>query len=124
MLRTLAVTLSLTLSAAAHGQPLDCPKATTTFDMLACNKRDRLQGQAELDTTLASVRALTEFSHAKLDAAQKAWVQLADKECTWQSSDVEGGTLENVNYGGCRVRLLRARLAELRGFLEQAQPAK
>ncbi len=124
MFRVFAVTLSLSLSATALAQPLDCAKASTTYEMLECNKRDRLEAQAQLDTTLASLRALTDFSRAKLDAAQKAWVQFADKECTWQSSDVEGGTLENVNYGGCRVRLLRARAAELKGFLEQIQPAK
>ena len=123
MLRALSLTLWLALSGTPQPQALDCAKATTTFEMLECNKRDHLKVQAELDATLAKLRSRPDFKRAKLDAAQQAWERFADKECTWQSSDVEGGTLENVNYGACKTELLQGRAAQLAKFL-QTLPAK
>ncbi|MDT9598210.1 lysozyme inhibitor LprI family protein [Sphingosinicella rhizophila] len=51
---------------------------------------------------------------AALRAAQRAWIQFRDAHCTYEGYEMRGGSMEPMLYSGCRARLTRARIAELK----------
>lgn len=58
---------------------------------------------------------------AVLRAAQRAWITFRDQHCTWQGyQEARGGSMEPMSYNGCRTRVTRQRIEQLRGS-EQEQ---
>lgn len=51
-----------------------------------------------------------------LRAAQRAWITFRDQHCTWSGyQEARGGSMEPMIYNGCRTRVTRARIEQLRG---------
>ena len=52
---------------------------------------------------------------AVLRAAQRAWITFRDQHCTWQGyQEARGGSMEPMSYNGCRTRVTRQRIEQLR----------
>jgi uncharacterized protein YecT (DUF1311 family) len=52
---------------------------------------------------------------AKMREAQRAWLVFRDAQCTVEGyGEARGGSMEPMVYSGCRARLTRERIVQLR----------
>ena len=124
----LAVALQASLDAEAREH--HCADAQNQMDMNACAGIDFARADAQLNAlwrgAIAEARAVDrEFrtfpghddragSEAVLRNAQRAWLIFRDAHCTFEGYEARGGSMEPMLYNGCRARITRERIAQLR----------
>jgi len=123
----------LLFSAAQAAQPqVDCENAMTQTDMNICSWQSYQRADAELNAawSRASQRAkemdrnAAEYdgatdAHARLLAAQRAWLTFRDAHCLAENGEREnGGTIWPLLQNGCLEALTEARTAQLRQYVE------
>jgi uncharacterized protein YecT (DUF1311 family) len=101
----LAAALPLLLCwAAAQAAPSSkCDDSASQTDMTLCAENNYKAADAMLNKTYRDLlQALPDESRkAKLKAAQRAWVVFRDAQCTYHSSEMEGGSAEPLLFAGC-----------------------
>lgn len=109
-------------------QDHNCEEAMAQMDMNACALLDFEAADAELDARWRDVIADAREADRELDRerderpaseavlreAQRAWIGFRDAHCTWEGYEARGGSMEPMLYNGCRARLTRERIAQLR----------
>lgn len=100
----------------AYGRCLQ--RAATTLDTIDCTQVELRR----LDPLLTGAerrlsRDLTPAHRVLLATAQRRWAAFRDAECALAGSKVEGGSLQPVTVADCRIRLTRARIAQLQAHL-------
>jgi uncharacterized protein YecT (DUF1311 family) len=104
----IAMTIAVTLGAAAHAAPSpksELPKcwdtAMTTYDMMMCASQDTKAADADLNKAYRKLLAsVTPEQKEKLVAAERAWITFRDADCAFVGS--AGGTISIVDEVTCR----------------------
>jgi uncharacterized protein YecT (DUF1311 family) len=112
------VTLAIALSAASAGaQTLDCKNAMTQSDMNMCAGQDAKKADAALNTTYQLVmKRLSVPAKARLRDAQRAWLAFRDKECLFESSGADGGSVSPMIHLNCFAAVTSERTKALAAF--------
>ncbi len=110
---------SLVLAAPALAGDSDCANALSQSAMNICADQDYRAADAKLNSTYAKlVAALNDDGFkVKLKAAQRAWIQFRDLECTYETAENEGGSIYPMVYAGCLTRLTKERTKALEAQL-------
>ena len=95
----------------------DCNKAATQFDMNECADKAYQATDKVLNEVYKKVVAAQEGDSAKLKAAQRAWIGFRDAQCSFETADSEGGSIQPMEYSICLTKLTKARTAELNAYL-------
>jgi uncharacterized protein YecT (DUF1311 family) len=129
VISTLLLALALQGSLDARAREYNCRDPQTQLDMNMCAEVDFERADLELNAAWreaitdarASDREIDRRSdqrptqEAKLREAQRAWLIFRDAQCTVEGyEEARGGSMEPMIYGGCRARLTRERIAQLR----------
>jgi uncharacterized protein YecT (DUF1311 family) len=121
----MAAMLALVVDCPARSD--DCDNATTTVEIEDCYRERTEHYQQEVD-------ALEVTISAKMTAAQKkpfkrsndAWDAFREANCRSAASVYEGGTMQPVAAGGCKMSMTRQRASDLRSLyknlLEEDEP--
>jgi uncharacterized protein YecT (DUF1311 family) len=107
----------------AHAQPaLNCNDAQTQGDLNECAGRDLSAADAKLNTAYRALqKALgTGGRSTKLRVAQTAWISLRDKECDFEGSAAEGGSMQPMLVAQCVTAYTTQRTADLTRLLQCA----
>jgi len=113
-----------------------CDNPMSQMDMNFCAHLDFEAADAELNTlwkqVIADAReADSEIDHASdkrptgeavLRDAQRAWIQFRDAHCTFEGYEARGGSMEPMLEEGCRARLTRERITQLRPPEQDSKP--
>lgn len=68
----------------------------------------------QLNAVYTKLRArLSPESRARLQAAEEAWIQFRDKECTFIGSPTVGGSIHGMIVAQCQARLTLVRVKDL-----------
>lgn len=133
MISTLLLALALQGSLDAQAREHQCNDAQTQMDMNFCAEIDFERADAELNAAwreaVAGARAgdreidrqsdQRPTVEAKMREAQRAWLIFRDAQCTVEGyGEARGGSMEPMVYSGCRARLTRERIVQLRGSPE------
>jgi len=122
--------LALALLAAAPA-PTDehhCSDPQNQMDMNFCAAIDFERADAELNAAwkeaLVSAREADReidrvydkrpAGEAALRQAERAWLVFRDAHCTLEGYEARGGSMEPMLYNGCRARITRERIRQLR----------
>lgn len=117
-----AVTLSAFLTAAGPSTAarVDCKNAVAQNDMNFCADLAYRAADRQLN---AVYRKLSSHLDARekdlLTRAERAWVAFRDKECTYQSSENEGGSIYPLVYSGCLERLTKDRTQQIDAYVKE-----
>ena len=125
--------LALLLAAQDPWREYGCDDPQNQAAMNACARIDFERADAELNAlwreVIAGAREMDgeinrEYDQAPtseqvLREAQRAWVTFRDAHCTWEGHEARGGSMESMLYNGCRARVTRERIAQLRPQGEQ-----
>jgi uncharacterized protein YecT (DUF1311 family) len=129
MIGTLLLALALQGSLDARAREYHCRDPQAQLDMNMCAGIDFERADAALNAAwreaIAAARAADReidrqsdqrpTEEAKLREAQRAWLLFRDAECTVEGyEEARGGSMEPMVYSGCRARLTRERIAQLR----------
>ena len=98
----------------------DCSNAPTQTEMNACANDAFKSSDAELNAVYGQIkkRLKNDLDATKLlVAAQRAWIGFRDAECTFSASASAGGSVQPMILSGCQERLTRARVSDLRSYL-------
>ena len=98
-------------------ETIDCKNAVTQFDMNQCADKDFQVADKTLNEVYKKVVAGQEGDTAKLKAAQRAWIGFRDSECTFETADSEGGSIQPMEYSMCLTKLTKARTKQLGDYL-------
>jgi len=124
--------LALMASAQAAEPKVDCENAMTQTDMNICSWQSYQRADAELNAAWSRAaerakemdRNAAEYdgdadAHARLLAAQRAWLKFRDAHCLAENGEREGGgTIWPLLQNGCLEALTEARTAQLRQYVE------
>lgn len=115
----LAVILTLlALSPLAHAAEVDCKNANTQADMNFCANQDFKHSDALLNQAYKQkMSQLNADQQKKLEVAQRSWIAFRDRDCDFQSSGVEGGSVQPMIYAQCLQAKTEQRTAELNKML-------
>jgi uncharacterized protein YecT (DUF1311 family) len=119
LMLALALALGMGGGAAAADGELDCTdwgnRDLNQHEMNMCARRDHQEADRALN---AAYRALTGKIDARAKAllveAQRAWIAFRDKECRYEASENEGGSIHPMIVSGCMARLTKQRARELK----------
>ena len=125
MIAALAAALAL---AGAQGEARNCDDPRTQAEMNLCASTEFERADDELNALWPRVidevrRADIELGpvgdgrvsgETKLREAQRAWITFRDAHCTMVGYEARGGSLEPMLYNGCRARVTRERIEQLR----------
>ena len=108
--------------------PPDCKDRRTQFDLNVCSFRDSLRTEIELnrgwEAAAAYARAMDghkSLEFRRLLAAQRKWIAYRDAQCAVEAGPREsGGTIWALIQNSCMEKLAKARIAELREYVESA----
>jgi uncharacterized protein YecT (DUF1311 family) len=129
MIATFLMAIALQSSLDAQAREFHCSDPQTQLDMNQCAGIDFQRADIELNRVwreaIAAARqddAEIEGSNdrrpteeAQLREAQRGWLIFRDAECTVEGyREARGGSMEPLIYNGCRARLTRERIAQLR----------
>jgi uncharacterized protein YecT (DUF1311 family) len=135
MISTLVLALALQGSLDAQAREHNCSDAQNQMDMNFCAEidferadaelnrvyRDAIAGARQEDREIDRASDQRATAEAVLREAQRAWVTFRDAQCTYERyGEARGGSMEPMVYGGCRARLTRERIAQLRPPAEAA----
>jgi uncharacterized protein YecT (DUF1311 family) len=124
----MATWLAALAAAPTEYQEHHCDNPMAQMDMNICASLDFQVADAELNTLWQHVIADAHEADTEIDRAtdtrptyeavlrdaQRAWVQFRDAHCTWEGYEARGGSMEPMLEEGCRARLTRERIAQLR----------
>lgn len=118
MIRALAVAALLLLAAPAFAdEPCDRNDQTQT-GMNMCAKADFDAVDAKLNQLYKQLAAKAESNEKNaLRDAQRAWVAYRDKECIYETSGSEGGSIRPMEEWECAATLTNARIKDFQKFL-------
>jgi uncharacterized protein YecT (DUF1311 family) len=99
-------------------------KAGNTMQIMACNSVAQTFADARLNSVYQDwTEALKHPEHAeakddaevlkRLVAAERAWIDFRDKDCSLQSTSMLGGTGEPMAAGDCEYAMTKARVMAL-----------
>ncbi|MEO7177729.1 MAG: lysozyme inhibitor LprI family protein [Allosphingosinicella sp.] len=130
MIPAIVFAVALQASLAAQSRENHCDNQQNQFEMNACAGIDFARADVELNAVwrmaVASAREVDrEFkafpghddragSESVLRNAQRAWLTFRDAHCTFEGYEARGGSMEPMLYNGCRARITRERIAQLR----------
>jgi uncharacterized protein YecT (DUF1311 family) len=124
---TLAVAAPVAHAADAKPQfdmTVDCSQwdHLSNYEMKQCSGRANVAADKELDAAYRQLMAKMDDDDRKLlVAAERAWITWRDRECDYETQGISGyeksGTGYSLEWGQCRVRLTKARIVQLRGYL-------
>jgi uncharacterized protein YecT (DUF1311 family) len=133
MISALLLALALQGSLDAQAREHHCSDPQNQMDMNFCADIDFQRADAELNAAwreaIASARSSDREidrrsdqrppQEAKLREAQRAWLIFRDAQCTVEGyEEARGGSMEPMVFSGCRARLTRERIAQLRSSSE------
>jgi uncharacterized protein YecT (DUF1311 family) len=78
-----------------------------------------IAGAREMDSEINREFDQAPTSEQVLREAQRAWVTFRDAHCTYEGHEARGGSMESLIFNGCRARVTRERIAQLRPQAEQ-----
>lgn len=114
------VSVALLISAFAWpcvAQPGDCANPTSQAAMNACSNDVAKKADAALNRTYAVVKSrLGADGQIRLRDAQRAWLAFRDKECMFESSGADGGSVALMVADNCFTALTDQRTHALAGF--------
>ena len=130
-----AAMLATLASASPEYKEHHCENPMSQMDMNFCAGLDFQAADAELNTLWKHVIADAREADSEVDRAtdtrpayeavlrdaQRAWVQFRDAHCIWEGYEARGGSMEPMLEEGCRARLTRERVAQLRAPQEEAR---
>jgi uncharacterized protein YecT (DUF1311 family) len=121
----LLTTLVFAQDPAAPASPADpydtcLQTAETTIAMSECNAAEYQRQDTRLNAVYKELREQLgdDEARTKLKKAELAWIAFRDTECEFEADENRGGTLEGINYGGCRIHMTRERADVLQGILD------
>jgi len=113
----LLVLLFVTTAPGAAAQAVDCANAASQASLNACADRGARKADAALDRAYAEVMSRLEpAGKARLRDAQRAWLAFRDKECAFESSGADGGSVAPMVALNCFAALTDQRIRALAGF--------
>lgn len=129
----IALHLALMLAAQDPWREHGCDDPQNQADMNACARidferadaelnalwRDVIAGAREMDGEINREYDRAPTSEEALRQAQRAWIAFRDAHCTYEGHEARGGSMETMLYEGCRARVTRERIAQLRPQGEQ-----
>ena len=112
-------------------QPLDCEDPRNQAEMNECAALAFQEADVALNETWGEVLAYVRSAdregapsfddrpdgEAMLRQAQRAWVTFRDAHCTVIGYEARGGSMESMIFDGCRARVTRERIEQLRGLI-------
>lgn len=108
--------------AAARAAAPDCSKAETQMEMNDCSRLGYAAADKALNAAWKKVVAKIGAESGKrkklLVETQRAWIAFRDKECEFESSEFEGGTMRPMIENSCLAGLTEARTKVLELLLE------
>lgn len=118
MIRSTILAIPLVLVAASAAD-IDCNNAMDQSTMNMCADKDYQAADKKLNEIYGKLMtALDDAKYkAKLKAAEKAWIQYRDAECTFEVAENEGGSIYPLVYAGCATRLTDVHAKELQTYL-------
>lgn len=117
------IVLLAVMGMARSAGSLDCDNAVTTVDMKQCAQNEYDKADKELNDAYKKVMAAVKASgnpkaKDKLVAAQRAWIDFRDKDCAFEASVFEGGTMYGLIYTSCLTDHTEKRTKELLSFID------
>ncbi len=92
----------------------NCENAKTQTDMNACVYQEYQALDQKLNKAYSEYRSLLMPSQKRqLKEVQLAWIKFRDLSCTFESSGVEGGSIQPFIKGSCLTEKTRDRLNEI-----------
>jgi uncharacterized protein YecT (DUF1311 family) len=130
---SLHIALALLLVQQDPWREYNCDDPQNQAEMNRCAGLDFERADAELNTlwreVIAGAREMDREINREYDQAptseevlrqsQRAWVTFRDAHCAYEGHEARGGSMESMLYNGCRARLTRERIAQLRPQGEQ-----
>jgi len=109
--------LILAFASPAAAQSTDCASPTSQAAMNACSNQIAKKSDAALNRTYAEVRSrLGPAGQTRLRDAQRAWLAFRYKECMFESSGPDGGSVAPMVADNCFAALTDQRTHALAGF--------
>lgn len=91
----------------------------TQLDLNRCVYKLFQDADAELNAVYKSLAAMLGAKEQPLlAAAQRAWIDFRYKQCEFEDSRYEGGTMRPLVRAGCLESITRARIKDLRRLAE------
>lgn len=116
-MKILAALLMLAFAWPCAAQPSDCANPTSQAAMNACSNAVAKKADAALNRTYAVVKSrLGPGGQIRLRDAQRAWLAFRDKECMFESSGADGGSVAPMVADNCFTTLTDQRTHALAGF--------
>ena len=128
MIAALHAGLALLAAQPSPSQEWHCDNPQAQMEMNACAAIDFERADAELNAEYRRAIAWARDAdrearapgddrpgdQATLREAQRAWVAFRDAQCRLEGYEARGGSMEPMLYEGCRARLTRERVRQLR----------
>lgn len=97
-----------------------CDDDLSTVDRGECLDAALKTADKRLNTAWKKLEPLEDRAPRKkaLLEAQRTWIKLRDAECSYQSLDYEGGSLQGIVHLMCHLELTEARADQLESYLE------
>lgn len=132
----IAATVLACSAASADDGEIRCNPEGANLEMAACARDDFAKADAALNAAFSELLAKTKAMDAdqgapvdgwpgaeeSLRAAQRAWIDLRDKECALRTISEMGGSLRQITYPACQADLTEKRTKDLRDLLAALQP--
>lgn len=113
-MRLAALLTLFALAPLAHAAEVDCKNANTQTDMNICATQDFKHSDTLLNQAYKlKMSQLNADQQKKLKVAQRSWIAFRDSDCDFQSSGVEGGSVQPMVYAQCLQAKTEQRTAEL-----------
>lgn len=111
--------LGLTLLAMAGPAMADCTNPQTQMDMNRCAALDLAKATDGINASYqALMRRLDPGQQAELKAIQRQWISFKDRNCAFDASFVEGGSMQPLVRDACLTALTRERTQQLDTWLK------
>lgn len=100
---------------------VSCANAQTTIELRQCTAQEYQAADRRLNQVYQQLtRKLKVSQRQRLVTAQRAWIQFRDQSCDYEQGVYEGGSFAPVARGQCMTQMTRKRIADLEGYLRQA----
>jgi uncharacterized protein YecT (DUF1311 family) len=128
MISTVVLALALQ-GAPARAEEPDCRDTQSQLAMNVCAGIDFEHADADLNRVYREEIGAARLADREIDRtsdqrptsevvlreAQRAWLTFRDAHCRYEAyGEARGGSMEPMVYSGCRARLTRERIAQLR----------
>lgn len=108
---------TLVIAPPSHAQPVSCATATSQSDLNRCAGIDFKTADTKINRAYAQAMArLNATSKARLRDAQRAWVVFRGKQCSFESSGTDGGSVAPMVAANCATKLTDVRTKALSKF--------